>query len=587
MADTDQVLDILMAVQTLLGRSANGITPPTEFSSQVQLCSQLLDNDVTGLINPIVDFITDAVGELNFRVETDNDNLTKKLNLWLEQLNLENNYYIPSGYRHFNKQYVKEYYKSSFNLVKYDFSLIDDFKLPTTLQLLDVSNLKGERKNGRNFYTINEKPLPKNVFIRKDGYDYDPTPSPILIARGVWANAQLKKQLKTRNSDVLKQVLNYLLHVKIGDANNPARKPSDLNKVINGDTASGVSGLKDVLQDAKNSSADKPMPVYASNSDVKLEHILADLTKQLSSENYEQIDRDILSGMGLVDIVQGISSTRKEAVLNPKPLMQKTVNLILDIESIYRDLIYQIIDENKVSGSKYFSKLNKIRIVRSPIKAFWNDTMLTLIRSYYDRGLLSYRTTLDSLDMDIDSEINRRDHEIREGQDLTLYPRLTVNNEDKAIDLVILETPNTDEEVTDDKKGLEAKNFNNASAEEDELVEAFYKNISQIDPKIAKKMSREVLADFMQVFNRAWKTYEGRGKKIQEVLAFKTAWTVIKKVAIKNDKGIWIKKDKPVMASKEQSNEEVINDTIALKKLEMLSLQEKLIKKYLPEEGDN
>jgi cation transport regulator ChaB len=584
MADTDQVLDILAAVQTLLGRSANGITPPTEFSSQVQLCSQLLNNDVTGLINPIVDFITDAVGELKFRVETDNDNLTKKLNLWLEQLNLENNYYIPSGYKHFNKQYVKEYFKSSFNLVNYKFSLVDDLKLPTTVKLLDVSNLKYDDTKG---YTIDSNPLPKNIFIRKEGYDYDEFPTPFLMARGVWANAQLKKALKTRNSDVLKQVLNYLLHVKIGDANNPARKPSDLNKVINGDTASGVSGLKDVLQDAKNSSADKPMPVYASNSDVKLEHVLADLTNQLSSNNYEQIDRDILSGIGMIDIVQGVSSSRKESVLNPKPLMQKTVNLILSIESIYRDLIYQIIEENAVTGGKYFSKLNKIRIVRSPIKAFWNDTMLTLIRSYYDRGLLSYRTTLDSLDMDIDSEINRRDHEIREGQDLTLYPRLTVNNEDKAIDLVNLETPSSDEEVTDDKKGVEAKNFNQASAEEDEMVEAFYKNISQIDPKIAKKMSREVLADFMQVFNRAWKTYEGRGKKIQEVLAFKTAWTVIKKVAIKNDKGIWIKKDKPVMASKEQSNEEVINDTIALKKLEMLSLQEKLIKKYLPEEGDN
>jgi hypothetical protein len=102
-------------------------------------------------------------------------------------------------------------------------------------------------------------------------------------------------------------------------------------------------------------------------------------------------------------------------------------------------------------------------------------------------------------------------------------------------------------------------------------------------------MELELQRVFMNVFNNAYNTYNN------ETRAFRIAWGVIKKLAVKNKKGIWIRKKKreegklkSVILTKamieeviEKEEKENIKEVMEAKDLELKDKQSQLLDKLL------
>jgi len=527
MADQTQTELLMQAILYLLNNTVN-LTPPSGFKNQVIACKNIVKGDITGLISTVLDFVVDAVSEVKFKIVTENKTVNKDLNNWLSLINRDKTKFINAGFTAVVKQYVREWFTSGLCLVRYNIGRIRKNKLPVNIWIANSEDIESKGDNDKlDFkYQINNKPISKNFFLRKDGMWYDGLPTPFIIRRGIWHQYQLKARLKNKSAEVMKELLWYLFMLK---KKNASGKPIDAQTI--------ASNLKTVLQNAKDSTADdKSIPAYITDSDTEVEHVLPDLAKILTTAIYEQIDKDILAGLGLIDIVQSIGSTRREAVLNPKPLVQMVIGILIDIESLLLDLLKEIIVSNSKIHKKLYApdSLGTIRIIRTPLKAFWTDAFKEMIRSFYDRGLLSYETTLDSIGFDVETEVSRREQEMIKGLGLTLYPRIIINREDFGIDI----PSKDDEDTTEDKKGVEKLNYTLAG-----LELAPFKTIEEVKRKIAKNFSDTVAKKFMKIFNAEYDTYIKKyDKTIAERLAIKIAWNTVKKLARKNSKGVWVLK---------------------------------------------
>lgn len=562
MATETQIQEYIQAVLYLLNQQIN-LTPPTSFALQVKNCRDIVNNDITGIISTIIEFIEDSLAEIKFSIETDNPKLTEIFNRWLSSINKNHSSYVPSGFTALIRQYTKEKFISGFPIVKYNFDSFNTLRLPMEIKLLDPTNIesKGKNENFKFDYRIGDVKLNKNVFLRKDGLWYEDYPTPFLIRKGVWANYQLKKKIKEETATVLKEIIWYLFLFKRGDPNNPRYKTPDFSKI--------GKDLKTVLQDAKNSTKYQKVPAYVGDLNTQAEHILPDLTKLLTTAIYEQIDKDLLAGMGMIDIIQGLSSTRKESILNPKPLMQTAINIILDIENLLYDLLREIIIQNTPIHKKYFAKLTKVRIVRTPIKAFWSLEFKQMVRSFYDRGLISRISALDSVGFDLETELKRKERELKEGLDEIFYPPVIQNVEGKGIDINDLEDI---EDLSPDKKSIEKQNYNQSAKT---LEKAPYKKISDLPDN----MTTQLQHIFMIVVNNALQ--EGDS----DAVAFKKAWGVIRKIAKKNKNGKWIKKSKKQLAKASVGNDlgKIFEEVAKIKQLEIAEKKSKLIDLFLKE----
>jgi len=510
------------------------LTPPSSFEGKVQACQGMLNHDVTGLVSTIVDFAVDAVSEVKFTIETDNDKLTDILNGWLSSINVELKKYVATGFNSIVKDYVRESFTSGLMLTKYEMDEFDTLKLPMKLWVANSAKITSKNDDIKDLdfeYLLENEEIDGDFFLRKDCKMTQALPTPFLIKRGVWANYQLKKTIKENSNDILKELIWYLFIFKQGDPAKTKYKQPDYENI--------AGKLKKTIEEAKESTAERKTPSYVGDLDTQAEHILPDLQKIFTTVIYEEIDRDILAGLGLIDIVQGISSTRKESVLNPKPLVQKITSIIIDIEKLLLDLIREIVAQNRDIHPKYFSQLKNVRIVRTPLKAFWTQEFKDMIRSLYDRGLLSYKTTLESVDFDLETELKRKEKELSNGNAIIFYPPVIRNMEGegdetpfeiKQQDLV------DDEEVDDDKKGIEKENYYMST----KLEQAPYQKPAQLPPNIRKALSPAVARLFIKTFNAVYKTYiEDYDKDLAETIARKTAWSAVKSKARKNKKGIW------------------------------------------------
>ena len=266
------------------------------------------------------------------------------------------------------------------------------------------------------------------------------------------------------------------------------------------------------------------------------------------------------------------------------------------------------LEDDESNHPKYASL--KWKITSKPVTDFLTVEFLELMRGLSDRGLISNKTMSDLIGRDYELEKINRDKELENGDDILMYPKPIQNQEDKGIDLredyteleeqgkITCECPkcgnkiplpegkhckdircekcntpmrrlnrpgkgkeernkdNPDKKVLDDRKpgSPEAQNFN--QAKEMKLTGAPYTSVKELPSGIAKNMNIGLQRTFMRVFNKAYKKYKSDEK------AFKIAWSVIKKIAKKNDKGKWVRK-KGMKLSKskfEEAKEEVIEE---------------------------
>lgn len=440
------------------------ITVPSGYKAQVDAVKDLLKSDVSGFVNTILDYSIDTA-LVDYKIDSGNKNLTKTLDDWLKNLNIGLRGHIQTGVKALSKEYFRERLKgSSFLALRTFWEKKDGLILPTVLYFVDGGDIEVENKSesksiNKNTYKlrVSEDNLvsmgvekDEELFIQKPytpwGEEY---PIPFLIQRGIYKNLKFLELLEQKGEFVVSKALEYLGILKKGTegmalSNNPdfIYGEDDLIK-IKGD-------FKKFLNERSGSSGNS---IYATNFDTEFEHLIPEYERALKQELFVPIERRIFAGLGMVDIVQGMSSTRKESMLNPKPLFSEIKTCIDDFKALLLDVISVIVEKNMSSHRKYFK--NSIKIQTPSVVGDLDSKFLTQVRGGYDRGVVSKQTYSEYLGMDFELEVDRRKQE--EKLEEITYPPVTQNLEQRVDEV------DKKENTPEDKKGIEKKNYNNAS----------------------------------------------------------------------------------------------------------------------------
>jgi cation transport regulator ChaB len=582
------------------------IKVPNDFHTQVNEIQNILMSDTSGLINSILDFGVNCA-LVDYKVETSNDNLTKLLNDWLININADLRRKIPVGIKPLAKQYFRERWKnSSLCILRTIWEEKNGLMLPTKLWFVDggdiyINNTDETAKIGSETYDLRvgiktkkkiKIPTSDNelLFIQKPfsswGEDY---PTPFIIQRGLFRNSKFLTLLTSKGEKIVGKALEYLMTLKKGNERLAlSGKPEfiysddDMRKIKH-DFAKFLEKRK---TEAGTSS-------YVTGFDTEIEHLIPEYSRALTQELYAPVERRILAGLGFVEVIEGISTSRRDAILNPKPFVREIKQGIDDFIALLVDIM-ETIKEKNISHKKYTG--NIIKIVNSPIQEFLTNDAKELLRNVYDRGGLSQRTFIEVVgNMDYDLEVKRRRDELANGEEIIMYPHPIMNREADISPEEELRFKQTDEqvdedEIPEDKKGPEKVNYvqNNLTREEEAelfeiakkiLEQAPYNKIEDLPASVRNALTPTLQRTFMRVFNDALSRYK------DETRAFKIAWSVIKKIAKKGKSGKWKRITK---ANLEKANlNKSIKELLDLTQLEIRDKQSKLLSNLLKQGEDN
>ena len=357
---------------------------------------------------------------VDYTVETDNDNLTKIFQAWMTNINQELRGQIPTGMKALAKQYFTERWKgSSFILMRSIWEDVDGFILPTKLWFVNGEDIVINDGNADSFEIGKEtyslklgrrvvKNLPaskdEKIFVQKPfetwGTEY---PIPYIIRRGLYKNGRLFDILATKGEYVVGKALEYLLLIKKGSeqlalSNQPEYTYSDAD----------LRNIKVQMEDLLSNRRLTPgVPTHATNFDTDISHLIPDYKQVLAQELFEPIERRIMAGLGLIDVLQGVASTRKETQMNPRPFIAEVENGISDFKMLLNDILQTIIEVNQKGHPKHMGTISKIH--STPIQDFITEQIRGALKDMYDRGVLSKRTYGEVVgNVDFDIELSRR-----------------------------------------------------------------------------------------------------------------------------------------------------------------------------------
>ena len=568
--------------------ASEDIKIPIDFHEQVKEIKDILRSDVSGLVNSMLDFAIDSA-TVDYIIETSNIELNNIIDYWLKHINISLLGRVPTGIKSLSKEYYRERWKNSSLIVLR--STWEDvnisgtkFYLPTKMWFVDGANIKVENasKNGNRIigtekYSLKVtekilKPLPiednERIFIQKPFSQWSQLyPVPFLVQRGILKNLKVYDLINKKGEQIVGKALEYLLLLKKGSEQMAMKGDPDYTYTTE-ELQAIKTNFEQMLAASKMS---KGVPTYVSNFDTSLEHLIPDYSKILNAALFENPEKRLLAGLGLIDIVEGTSSSRRESLLNPKPFIAQTESGIKDFVSLLSDVIETIKIENKEKHKKYMNE--EIELHYPPIKQFITDNLRDHFRSTYDRGLLSKQTYIEVIgDFDLDIEKKRRVNETEENLDTILYPPITQNQEGKGIDI---EGVPPIETTPPDKVGPEKKNYKAI------YEEAPYKDNKDL-PDSVKVLPPEGQTLWRNVFNKSYPKGEDYARKV--------AWTVVKKI-FKKVEDKWVKKTKTkgedgkMISLENASTEEILTNIIQLQKIELQDSQLKLAAKLLKDEG--
>lgn len=426
------------------------IVVPTHYVDRVIAVKTALNNDVSGLVNSILDFGINAA-LVKYNIETSNKTVNGILNNWLDNINESLRGKIPTGLNALAKEYMRERWKgSSLLLLRTVWEDVDGYTLPTRLWFVDGQdiivhddNKDNVRRLGEEDYGIylggkDKKGKPKilqlpakkdeEIFVQKPFTRWgDLYPVPFLIQRGIYKNMRVLELLAQKGEHVIANALEYIFLLKKGTEGMALSNNPDF--IYSEEDLKGVKNNLKALLDERKTGA-QGTPIYASNFDTEAEHLIPEYEKILKAELYAPIERRILGGLGLIEIVEGISTTRKESVLNPKPFQSELNNGIKDFKILLTDLIKTIIEKNKPKHRKLFSDNVTVNIYNTPMKEFLDRDVRQVLRSMYDRGVLSKETFTEVVGgMEFEVEVQRRKNEKEDGLEDTMFPPVIQNQE--------------------------------------------------------------------------------------------------------------------------------------------------------------
>ncbi len=545
------------------------LSPPPSYKEKVSECRKILSNDLTGLISPIIKFAIVSASKVKFRIRTNNDNLDELLENTLEKINSEFVGKINIGLDALKKDFFRSYWESGMALVRVHFNDVDGLLLPVRAFVVDSASVvvEGDEKVFGDFsYSIENgnsevKKLVNNeanhYFVYKDCNMYKKYPTPPLIARGIYANYQIKQNVKLLQTDYLRKVVSLLWVILKGDRTNPKFKKEDAEKI--------VQQLQQVLKEAKDiADIEKRIPALVARYDTQIDIKTPEMERMLTEDITRSIDKDILTGLGFVTVVEGLS-TRRDIVLNPKPFIHSVLDTVFMFKQFLKDLVYVIAQKN-AEHQKYFPTNFKYRIVTTPLNSFWTDDMMDIMRVLSDRGLLSIKTTLENFDIDFEEERRRREKEAEEGDEIVFYPRVLQNLEQQVspIEMTKLDIEPEEEikeegkgkkkakqpepNVTTPEKDVAVKIDNKLSADYVEFIKHLspYEKWSDLPPRLRKTLrtirSPRLRRAWLETFNNAWVYYNEINPDRADELAARTAWKIVKLMGKKTKNG-WILKE--------------------------------------------
>lgn len=464
------------------------ISMPGDFRDKVVSIQDLLRNDESGLINSLLDLsVTSA--SVDFSVESTNENFSEVLNNWLDDINGSLRGKVPTGIKNLAKQYYIERWKgSSFIVLRTVWENVDGVALPTKMWFCDGKDvlIDGDKSVsilGGDVYRLKitdskSIPLPNSkqelIFIQKPyeawGAEY---PTPFLFKRGVYYNAKFLSLLNKKGSNVLGKAIEYMLLMKKGNkdlalSNRPEFTYSE------DDLKANKEAYAKVVEEMRLQGG---LPAHFTNFDTEFEELIPDYKKALSGDLYHPIEKRILSGLGFMEVIEGIS-TRRDAILNPRTFITEVKSGVTDFKSLLSDVLKTILEKNK--AHKKWVKTSMLQIRSTPVTEFYTEDSKAYLRGLYDRGILSKRTISEVTgETDFDAEVERRKAE--KHLEKVMFPPVTQNQEPSATPGSSLQKT---EKQTSDKSGPEKKNFNKAE-EETELPE----------PKIKKIYGRKTRSD--------------------------------------------------------------------------------------------
>jgi cation transport regulator ChaB len=453
--------------------SQGGINIPLGFSDRISGIRYMLDSDMTGVINTILDYSINTASQADYTIECEDDTLKSLLNEWLQYINLEIDG-VPTGIKELSKEYYKERWREgSLILAKVagwkNITMNGTtIKVPTVIWLVNSSSIHvvrniEEYQLGTDKYYLDEAhkiELPgegEQITIQRP-YDrwWTQYATPYLIRKGVYRNFKALEMLQEKTEEVITRFVPYLFAITKGTEKLFLEGKIDYTDE---DLKGMNDSVREKLEEFKKRAGETP--VWTKPFDTTAEHILPDLSKVLAEELFNQGYRAILSGLGFVDVIQGITSTRKEAVLNPAPFIEETNAGVDGFKSFLMEIIYLIVKENKIEHRKLFNRDNKLYIANTPLKINVQP-IIDQIRSGFVYGAASIKTYQQSLGLDPNIERHQMDAENENGDRERFYPHITQNTEDKGIDIPVKKN-----KVPTTKKEVEK----NVSKEKAELIE--------------------------------------------------------------------------------------------------------------------
>jgi len=638
--------------------SSNAIVMPDGYYNSVVETKKLLRNDFTGLVNTMLDF---AIGtfKTEYVIETGNSNFDKVLNNWLQNINAPLRGKIPVGIKSLSGEYARERWKgSSLCLLRSLWSeqTIDraEYFLPNRMWFvagediivdsadndkkiigaetyaLQVGKSRDNKDDRINLPVTNYKAgIKEEIFVQKPFSGWtDEYTVPFLILRGLYKNMKMIELIENKSGSLVSKAIEYFAMIKKGTE----------RLFLDGNIAYDEPKLKDIKERFQNvmgeSANSKSSPVNVTQFDTDFSHIIPEYEKILKHDLRVTYERNILGGLGLIEILEGVGTSRKEAIFSPKPFITEIENGISDFENLLIDVVEVIKEKNKDKHIKFMN--SDVKVYSRPVKAFLTKDLLDHIRSAYDRGMLSKETYTEICTPASSSiEIRRREAEDVSGINDILYPPVIQNNEK---DPDAKKNIQKDEKTDTTKTSIEKKNFNMS---EEEMANAPWETNSELPNRIKQELTEEEQTLFREFFNQAikshdcvialkltnrkmqsyyeqeiifanqeglesapynkirdlpdnvknvlpapaqklWlKTFNENYKKNQDDdSARKTAWYVVK-LTYKKSGDKWVKKKATEVKS---SLEELdVAELLEIKKLEVLSKQEKLINELLAE----
>lgn len=459
------VLQYLMEIAKSMEET---ITVPESYQDQVKAVKGILKNDPSGFVSSLLDFAINTA-TVNLTIETPNSNLTKALNLWLESINESFLSKLPTGIKAIEKEYFRELWKgSSLIALRTRWTDVDGIVLPTQMWLCKGEDLKVKESDsvtkfiGEEIYSLNNGKSEAELintdmdmtFIQRPFSEWTETyPTPFVIQRGIYKNLRLIELISKKGERVISKALEYLLLLKKGDA-----KLAELGRPEFIYDSKDLTNIKEHFRKFMDENRhEKGTPVYTTNFDTSIEHLMPDYSKVLSESLYAPVDKKLLGGLGIIDVIDGASSSRKESVLNPKPFISTINQGIEDFKTLLGDVIKVTINKNIAKKRKYFSKSNKIFIHSGIVSEFITDGIRDHIRSAFTNGALSFETYLElGLNQSYDIEYKRRMKEESDNVSKVMAPHPA----QPALANGGTPAKETDpKKLTDDKTGAEADNY--------------------------------------------------------------------------------------------------------------------------------